>query len=361
MAKGAKMKYEIITDHRLNDGYCGSYRYGKPEGIVLHEPANEGLIQNQIGYELRDPANNGIVHAWADDDELREITNTDYKCWGAGGIANARFVQIEVCRMADKKKAVAAIDRGLFWAAYQLYWYDLACTDATKNGAGTVWTHLAVTKFLGNTDHTDPIAYWSSVGISWDTAFTQIKKYYDALHNGDSTSVPAFGQAANIIPQVAQVVMGPVRKPVTYNATITKAGYSIDSHPWGENGFTKWGNSDDLVGKNFYFYEENGSNEYANGMGLGWIDKRAIEVEKKVVASVLYLPDGQTWTVYDEGSEYKVGNVISTEAPGADTGLYLTVLGVKGNNILIVDLPDIGRKAIYFDKDKGAQIEKLYE
>ena len=36
MAKDAKMKYEIITDHRLNDGYCGSYRYGKPEGIVLH-------------------------------------------------------------------------------------------------------------------------------------------------------------------------------------------------------------------------------------------------------------------------------------------------------------------------------------
>lgn len=172
--------------------------------------------------------------------------------------------------------------------------------------------------------------------------------------------MPALGQAANIIPQVAQVVIGPVRKPVTYNATITKAGYSIDSHPWGENGFTKWGNSDDLVGRTFYFYEENGSNEYANGMGLGWIDKRAIEIEKKVVASILYLPDGQTWTVYDEGSEYKVGYVISTEAPGADMGLYLTVLGDKGNNILIVDLPDIGRKAIYFDKDKGATIEKKY-
>ena len=95
-------------------------------------------------------------------------------------------------------------------------------------------------------------------------------------------------------------------------------------------------------------------------MGLGWIDKRAIEIEKKVVASILYLPDGQMWTVYDEGSEYKVGNVISTEAPGADTGLYLTVLGDKGNNILIVDLPDIGRKAIYFDQDKGATIEKKY-
>ena len=95
-------------------------------------------------------------------------------------------------------------------------------------------------------------------------------------------------------------------------------------------------------------------------MGLGWIDKLAMELENNVVSSMLYLPDGQTWTVYDEGSEYKVGYVISTEAPGADMGLYLTVLGDKGNNILIVDLPDIGRKAIYFDKDKGATIEKKY-
>ena len=191
-------------------------------------------------------------------------------------------------------------------------------------------------------------------------AGNKIKKYYDALQNGDSTVVPALGQAANIIPQVAQVVIGPARKPVTYNATIAKAGYSIDSHPWGENGFTKWGNSDDLIGKTFYFYEENGSNEYANGMGLGWIDKRAIEVEKKVVASILYLPDGQTWTVYDEGSEYKVGQVISTEAPGEDDGLYLTVLGDKGNNILIVDLQKKKKKAIYFDKDKGATITQKF-
>ena len=190
------MKYEIITDLKVPDDYCGSYRYGKPEGIVLHEPANTGLIQNQIGYQLRNPAVNGIVHAWADDDELREISSTDYKCWGAGGPANARYAQIECCRFDDRARAVASIDRGLFWAAFQLFYYKLPCTDATQNGNGTVWTHAAVTKFLGNTDHVDPLPYWNSVGVTWSAAYAQIQKYFYALHSGDSTVVPALGATA---------------------------------------------------------------------------------------------------------------------------------------------------------------------
>ena len=218
----AKMKYEIISDIKLADGYCGGYRNGKPEGVVLHEPANTGLIQNQIAYELRDPENNGIVHAWSSDAEIREILSTDYKCWGAGGVANARFAQIECCRFDNKARAVASIDRGLFWAAYQLFYYNLPCTDATKTGSGTVWTHLAVSRFLGNTDHTDPIAYWSSVGVSWDAAFAQVKRYYDALHAGDSTVVPALGgQSATVVKPVAKPVAKPASKWVAENGTFT--------------------------------------------------------------------------------------------------------------------------------------------
>mgnify|MGYP003619512032 CR=1 FL=1 len=221
----AKMKYEIISDIKLADGYCGGYRNGKPEGVLLHEPANTGLIQNQIAYELRDPENNGIVHAWSSDAEIREILSTDYKCWGAGGVANARFAQIECCRFDNKSRAVASIDRGLFWAAYQLFYYNLPCTDATKTGNGTVWTHLAVSRFLGNTDHTDPIAYWSSVGVSWDAAFAQIKRYYDALHAGDSTVVPALGQTS-----AAVATPKPVASP-----TVTFSGQAhIQNKGWVE-------------------------------------------------------------------------------------------------------------------------------
>ena len=215
----AKMKYEIITDLKLPDSYCGSYRYGKPEGIVLHEPANTGLIQNQIGYQLRNPAVSGIVHAWADDDELREISSTDYKCWGAGGPANARFAQIECCRFDDRARAVASIDRGLFWAAFQLFYYKLPCTDATQNGNGTVWTHAAVTKFLGNTDHVDPLPYWNSVGVTWSAAYAQIQKYFYALHSGDSTVVPALGATAAAPVQAAPVQAAPAPTPTVKPAS----------------------------------------------------------------------------------------------------------------------------------------------
>ena len=353
----AKMKYEIITDMKLPDGYCGSYRYGKPEGVCLHEPANTGLIQNQIGYQLRDPAANGIVHAWADDDELREISNTDYKCWGAGGIANARLAQIECCRFDDRARAVASIDRGLFWAAYQLFYYKLPCTDATQNGNGTVWTHAAVTKFLGNTDHVDPLPYWNSVGVTWSAAYAQIQKYFYALQAGDSTVVPALGTSAAAPVQVVAAPAAVVRNPVAYDATIIEGGYSIDSKPWGEPNFATWGSTTDLVGKVFNFYEEDGRREYANGVGLGWVDKRAIKKVPVVVESILYLPNGQNWVVYKENGPYEVGHVISVQGK---EGSWFTILGEKGPNLLVIDLPSEGRVSIYFDKDKGASISHKY-
>ena len=98
--------------------------------------------------------------------------------------------------------------------------------------------------------------------------------------------------------------------------------------------------------------------------GLVAYDKAVFGVKEEkpkkgdVIESILYLPNGQIWTVYDEGSDYKTGWVVSTEAAAPDSGLYLKVLGDKGNNILIVDLPDFGQKAIYFDKDKGAKVEQ---
>lgn len=149
----------------------------------------------------------------------------------------------------------------------------------------------------------------------------------------------------------------PVRLPVSYNATIKSGGFSIDSKPWGEKGMQNWGKTDEHIGKVFYFYEENESNEYANAKGVGWIDKRALDKEKVVVASTLYLPNGQNWVVYPEVGPYEVGEVISVEGK---EGSWYTILGDKGDNILVIELQTLGRKAIYFDTDKGAKITKTY-
>lgn len=145
----------------------------------------------------------------------------------------------------------------------------------------------------------------------------------------------------------------PVRLPVSYDATIKSGGFSIDSKPWGEEGTEYWGSTDDHVGKVFYFYEESYSGEYANAKGVGWIDKRAFEKEKVVVASTLFIPNGQNWVVYPEAGPYEVGEVVSIQ--GVE-GSWYTVLGDKGNNVVVVELQSLGKRAIFADPAKGATI-----
>ena len=71
------------------------------------------------------------------------------------------------------------------------------------------------------------------------------------------------------------------RVPVSYEATITRGGYSIDSKPWGEGGFETWAYTDDLLYRTFSFYEETADGAYANGAGLGWVDKEALGKPRK--------------------------------------------------------------------------------
>ena len=147
----------------------------------------------------------------------------------------------------------------------------------------------------------------------------------------------------------------PARVPVSYNVTVKVGGYSIDSRPWGEPGFTNWGTTDAFVGKTVPVIEESTSGDYIN-TSLGWIDKRAVEKEPVVVSSTLHLPARKTWIVYPENGPYKAGNVIAIEE-----SCSCLVLGDKGHGLIVVDLEgSIGRVAIRYDESKGATIEKKY-
>ena len=147
----------------------------------------------------------------------------------------------------------------------------------------------------------------------------------------------------------------PARVAVSYNVIIKTGGYSIDSRPWGEPGFTNWGTTDAFIGKTVPVIEENGSGEYIN-TSLGWIDKRAVTKESVVVSSTLILPAGQMWITYPENGPYKAGKVIAIEE-----ACSYRVIGDKGQGLIVVDLEgDIGRVAIRYDESKGATIEKKY-
>ena len=67
--------------------------------------------------------------------------------------------------------------------------------------------------------------------------------------------------------------------PVDYTATITRGGYSLDSLPWGTEGYQRIDNTINFIGKKVQVTHEAGA--YAlvtiNGTPLGWVDKSVLD------------------------------------------------------------------------------------
>src|SRR5690625_999399 len=186
-------KYKITQNYKIHAGVAGNYHKGhkQVEGVVVHASANPyASIDSEISYMAKN-YKNAFTHAWAGHNKIVEIANTNYACWGAGAIANKRFAQIETTedKRLTKKQKLQVIDHAAYWAAVQLVYYKLPCKDASKDGNGTVWGHVHVSKYLGGTDHTDPTAYFNSVGVSWNDFYKQVERYYNAYKKGTSDQV----------------------------------------------------------------------------------------------------------------------------------------------------------------------------
>ena len=299
-----------------------------PKYIVWHDTGVRDQSDEGNANYFRSIYREASANYFIDEDSITEVVAPGYVAWhcgdGAGkyGITNQNSIGIELCVEAN----------GLF---------------KPETIANAVWLGKKLMNDWGislenNVRHYDASRKNCPQFLNTDGKWTLWYEFKSKLAAPTAT-----------ITTPTETVTAPVRNPVSYNATIASGGYSIDSKPWGEPGAEYWGSTDEQIGKVFYFYEENYSGEYANGMGLGWVDKRALEKEKVVVASALYLPNGQNWVVYPENGPYEVGEVISVEGK---EGSWYTILGDKGNNIVIIELQTLGRKAIYFDKDKGAVI-----
>ncbi|MGQ7094944.1 peptidoglycan recognition protein family protein, partial [Escherichia coli] len=102
---------------------------------------------------------NAFVHYAVDWDEVIQIADTNYSAYGAGPAANKRFVHVELCETGDYAK---------FKRSYEKYVRLLAqiLKDNNLSVEKGFWTHNDVRKYLGGTDHEDPIEYLKSHGIS---------------------------------------------------------------------------------------------------------------------------------------------------------------------------------------------------
>ena len=181
--KSAKFKYEIIQDYKVPNGKAGRFSAGKPTWVVVHSSGNPNAsLESEIAYMSRNQ-DNAFTSAWCGHNKIVEIASTDYRCWGAGRTANKYAVQIEVTedKRLSKAQKLQAIDREAFWVAVQCAYYNIPLNK--------VYSHADISRmYPQDTDHTDPIAFFKSVGVSWSQFKSQVKKYHDVLKAGGDTT-----------------------------------------------------------------------------------------------------------------------------------------------------------------------------
>lgn len=192
--KSAKFKYEIIQDYKVPNGKAGRFTAGKPTWVVVHSSGNPNAgLDSEIAYMTRNQ-DYAFTQAWAGHNKIVEIASTDYPAWGAGRTANKYAVQIEVTedKRLSKAQKLQAIDRQAFWVSVQCVYYGIPLNR--------VYSHADISRmYPQDTNHTDPIAFFKSVGISWSAFMAQVKKYHDILKaGGDTTKVSTLGTATSV-------------------------------------------------------------------------------------------------------------------------------------------------------------------
>ena len=156
--------------------------FGKVEGVVAHDTGNnKSNIAGEITFMSRNHKN-AFVHAFVDHSQTIEIHPPELGAWGAGRIANQRYIHIELVRVHSFDAFARSINNYSDYIANLLYTYDLGVQDAdNNNGQGTLWSHRGVSKFLGATNSPDPHNYFESWGYNWNDFVKLVRSKHNAL------------------------------------------------------------------------------------------------------------------------------------------------------------------------------------
>jgi peptidoglycan hydrolase-like protein with peptidoglycan-binding domain len=173
-----KVKKQWITDLPKAPYLQG---VGKYEGVVIHYTDNPGdsakMEANYVKYNWK----NAFAHEFIDADEIIQVADPDYKAWGAGKAANDRFIHLELCHEYTRSDFEKSFKKLVRRAAEYLYINQLGVNPAKSDKSGTLWGHYHVTKYLGGTDHIDPIKYLAKWGVSWDSVVAAVTEEYNAI------------------------------------------------------------------------------------------------------------------------------------------------------------------------------------
>jgi len=154
---------------------------GKYEGVVIHYTDNPGDNAVLEANYVKNNWQNAFVHEFIDADRIIQVADPDYKAWGAGKYANDKYIHLELCHENTQEDFELSYKKLVRRAAEYLYRLDLGVTPAKADGSGTLWGHIHVTRYLGGTDHVDPIAYMAKWNITWDDLVKAVAEEYNAI------------------------------------------------------------------------------------------------------------------------------------------------------------------------------------
>ncbi len=199
---------------------------GKPEGIIAHETANpNSTIQGEIAY-MKNNYESAFVHAFVDDNNIIEVAPTDYLAWGAGGVANERFIHVELVRVYGGDRFARSINNYADYIATNLSYYGLPFDSAENDGTGTLWSHDAVSRYLGGTDHSDPYGWFAENNYTFNELVDLVREKY--LYKTGSVTQPTTPVVSKPKP-TTPVVSKP--KPTTPVTSKPKTSTPVVSKP----------------------------------------------------------------------------------------------------------------------------------
>lgn len=135
-----------------------------PIGIVLHETATlNATAENEFNY-FNNNTVNASAHAFVDDTIIIETIPLNEGAWHAGKTANLSYIGVELCNFNDERRFKEVWKRATWYFAY-LFINVLKITIVTKDN---LMSHYEVSNKWKETNHTDPVDYFSKFGKNVD-------------------------------------------------------------------------------------------------------------------------------------------------------------------------------------------------
>ncbi|ASN04125.1 GW dipeptide domain-containing protein [Virgibacillus necropolis] len=310
----------VSTEYNHNSDFPKfGYRdgVGQVEGVVAHETANNfSTITQEIAYMSRN-YNNAFVHAFVDDDRVIEIHPTEYAAWGAGPYANQRFIHVELVRVHSYDEFVKSINNYSNYIASLLVKHNLGVSSAENNGKGILWSHDAVSKYLGGTNHVDPHGYFARWGYDWNNFVELVTEKYDKLIELQSSKLGHINSRSVHIYQDPQNTSQYSKAGETYTNQVYYIKKQAKSN-----------------GETYYFIS---TEPTLNGGGIGWVNANDLSTHDHIELN----SHATSFVIKGTGTAY------NKPWGGSKNIVYSDLSSLKGSILTVNNADSVGGNAWY--------------